>query len=161
MASRPKPPVQVRRAAHADLPRLLQIERSALTSAHWPEADYEAALTTAQPLRWLLLAEIDRQVEGFLVARSAHASEWELENIVVAEPSRRVGFATLLLKTFLEQANTKTPSGDPLTIHLEVRESNLPARRLYEKFGFRLDNRRTAYYSHPTEDALLYSLSLQ
>ncbi len=38
---------------------------------------------------------------------------------------------------------------------LEVRESNLPARRLYEQAGFVVSARRPAYYERPVEDALI------
>jgi len=40
-------------------------------------------------------------------------------------------------------------------ILLEVRESNRPARRLYEKHAFREVGRRLKYYNHPLEDAIL------
>jgi ribosomal-protein-alanine N-acetyltransferase len=38
---------------------------------------------------------------------------------------------------------------------LEVRRSNEPARRLYERLGFSIAGVRRAYYSHPVEDALV------
>ena len=38
---------------------------------------------------------------------------------------------------------------------LEVRLSNLPARRLYEKFGFRPVGLRPRYYTDDNEDALI------
>jgi ribosomal-protein-alanine N-acetyltransferase len=38
---------------------------------------------------------------------------------------------------------------------LEVRLSNLPARRLYEKYGFRPVGLRPRYYSDDQEDALI------
>ena len=38
---------------------------------------------------------------------------------------------------------------------LEVRLSNLPARRLYEKYGFRPVGLRPNYYSDDREDALI------
>ena len=38
---------------------------------------------------------------------------------------------------------------------LEVRRSNEPARRLYERFGFAFAGVRTAYYREPVEDALV------
>ena len=38
---------------------------------------------------------------------------------------------------------------------LEVRLSNLPARRLYEKYGFRPVGLRPRYYSDDGEDALI------
>jgi [ribosomal protein S18]-alanine N-acetyltransferase len=46
-------------------------------------------------------------------------------------------------------------------ILLEVRESNLPARRLYEKHGFREVGRRRAYYRDPAEAAILYALRFE
>src|SRR4030095_6363350 len=38
---------------------------------------------------------------------------------------------------------------------LEVRLSNLPARKLYEKYGFRPVGLRPRYYSDDNEDALI------
>jgi ribosomal-protein-alanine N-acetyltransferase len=38
---------------------------------------------------------------------------------------------------------------------LEVRASNLPAIALYLAGGFVVAGRRTAYYTHPVEDALI------
>lgn len=43
---------------------------------------------------------------------------------------------------------------------LEVRESNIPARRLYEKLGFSEAGRRRNFYTDPKEDALLLTLTL-
>ena len=39
---------------------------------------------------------------------------------------------------------------------LEVRESNAPARALYEKCGFEQISMRKNYYSNPTENAIIY-----
>src|SRR6266446_4060609 len=39
-------------------------------------------------------------------------------------------------------------------VFLELRESNLPARALYERHGFVPSGRRKAYYHGPVEDAL-------
>ena len=40
-------------------------------------------------------------------------------------------------------------------LFLEVRESNAPARALYEKLGFSYLNKRVKYYKDPIEDALV------
>ncbi len=38
---------------------------------------------------------------------------------------------------------------------LEVRQSNVVARQLYEKFGFVVAGTRGNYYTNPVEDALV------
>jgi hypothetical protein len=73
---------------------MLEIEREASTAAHWAESDYANALTNPSPRRLILVAEQDQHVEGFLVARCAHAAEWEIENVVVAEAARSTNVAT-------------------------------------------------------------------
>jgi ribosomal-protein-alanine N-acetyltransferase len=45
------------------------------------------------------------------------------------------------------------------TLHLEVRESNHTARRLYERLGFQIDGLRKKYYTDPIEDAVLMTWS--
>src|SRR5258708_4230533 len=79
---------QIRPATKADVPRILEIEREASTAAHWAELDYRNALIDESPRRLILVAEQDQHVGGFLVARCAHAAEWEIENVVVAEAAR-------------------------------------------------------------------------
>ena len=91
------------------------------------------------------------KVLGFLVsARIDH--EWELENIVVVQGSRRNGVGRRLLEALLAEARQTNGS----SVFLEVRESNVPARALYEKSGFTQAGRRRAYYQNPWEDAILY-----
>ncbi len=161
MESSPKPSIQVRPAFAADINRILEIERAAPTAAHWQQPDYNSALTATSPSRMLLVGQFDRQVEGFLVARSLFVTEWEIENVVVAETARRRGMGMALVSAFLEQISlNKLPNND-LIVYLEVRESNHTARQLYEKSGFHLDNRRRAYYHLPEEDALVYRYSFQ
>jgi ribosomal-protein-alanine N-acetyltransferase len=72
-----------------------------------------------------------------------------------------MGFGSALVSAVLEQISLHKPPNDQLAVYLEVRESNVAARKLYEKFGFRLDNRRRAYYRLPEEDALVYRYTFQ
>jgi ribosomal-protein-alanine N-acetyltransferase len=44
-------------------------------------------------------------------------------------------------------------------VFLEVRVSNIAARKLYEKIGFVQVGQRKAYYQHPAEDALILKIS--
>ena len=59
-----------------------------------------------------------------------------------------------LMRELIQRAKSDAASA----ILLEVRESNLPARRLYEKHEFREVGRRRVYYRDPVEDAVLYAL---
>ena len=167
MASSPTGVPRVRTATTADLPRILEIERAASTAAHWTEADYEIALVAAPPRRCILVVESaasegDFRVEGFLVARSGHPAEWEIENVVVAPTARRLGLGSALLRAFLEQVRgSRLTNSGPMQVLLEVRESNLAARQLYEKSGFVLDKWRRGYYRDPEESATLYHLIFQ
>jgi ribosomal-protein-alanine N-acetyltransferase len=165
MASNPEPSVQVRPALDSDLHRILEIERATATAAHWPPSEYDRALASTSPRRMLLVSEFATSVEGFLVARFLPATElvteWEIENVVVREEARRRGLGIALVTAFLEQAGMQKPPQVELVVYLEVRESNLAARQLYEKSGFHLDNRRPAYYQSPAEDAVVYRYTPQ
>ena len=151
----------IRSALATDVDRLFAIERSAPSAAHWPQSDYESAVAGSGPRRIVLVAEIEGQAHGFLVARSSVPAEWEIENVVVGEAARRQGLGRSLVSVFLEQIRLCEPMNEDLAVYLEVRESNVAARQLYEKSGFHLDNRRRAYYRLPEEDALVYRYIFQ
>lgn len=163
------PAIHVRPAVAADIPQILEIEREAEAAAHFAEADYQQALTSetsaAAVLRRLLVVETSGRVQGFLVARFLH-EEWEIENVAVAKAARRKGLGGSLVSSFLQSSARSVDGKEHSETRaraalLEVRESNLAARRLYEKFGFMIAGRRPAYYRNPQEDAILYSCSFQ
>ncbi len=64
---------------------------------------------------------------------------------------RRRGIGERLLARALELARER----DAKTVTLEVRVSNEPAQRLYEKYGFRRVGLRPRYYTDNGEDALI------
>ncbi|MEE1109620.1 MAG: ribosomal protein S18-alanine N-acetyltransferase [Lachnospiraceae bacterium] len=80
--------------------------------------------------------------------------EADILNITVRPEARRQGIATQLLGKISELSE---PRGVTV-IHLEVRESNTPARTLYEKLGFTVDGIRKNYYERPRENAVLMTL---
>ena len=77
-----------------------------------------------------------------------------ITNVAVSADARRRGVARALLKHLAEYG----ASNRLYRITLEVRVGNVPARTLYESEGYRLDGIRPKFYSHPTEDAAIYSL---
>ncbi len=148
--------MKIRAAIRSDVHAIMALERASPAAAHWTEQQYADLFLPAQK-RLLLVAEgSPDEVLGFLVARHL-APEWELENIIVAPRARRVGIGMRFLDDFLGRA--KETNSD--AVFLEVRESNLAARALYEKSGFQQTGRRKSYYSQPPGDAVLYRLNLR
>jgi ribosomal-protein-alanine N-acetyltransferase len=159
----------IRPATPDDVPAMTAMERSCASAAHWTPGQYLDALDSSGVERLVLVAEAPVHsasneaarsdaggLQGFLVARHV-AAEWELENIVVAPSARRNGLGQRLLGALLAAARETNSS----SVFLEVRESNAPARNLYEKAGFEQTGRRKSYYADPAENAILYRFSLE
>lgn len=94
-------------------------------------------------------------VAGYVVAWFA-ADEAEVANVAVAAAVRGRGIGALLVDTALAESARRGAA----TVYLEVRESNVPARRLYASRGFAEVGRRRRYYRNPVEDALVLARTL-
>lgn len=134
-----------------DLERVAELEREAF-SPPWSADDLALVLSAAEPL--LLLAERGGELVGYALFQRV-LGEAELLRIGVATSLRGGGLGARLLA---EGLRLLAAAGDS-ACHLEVREGNVPARRLYARAGFRTEGRRRAYYGDG-EDALLYRLDL-
>lgn len=77
--------------------------------------------------------------------------EGEITNVAVAPAARRRGIARALLTELKQQLACRNVA----RIVLEVRVSNEPAIRLYEKLGFSMLGVRKNFYEKPTEDAYI------
>lgn len=145
----------LRPATVADIPVILHLLRTAPSAAQWSEAQVAQIVANQSSERICLVISETEIVSAFLVARCS-VGECELENVVVADGVQRRGLGARLMTALIEYARAR----HALSIFLEVRASNSPARRLYEKFGFEVASRRPQYYRNPTEDAVLYRLEL-
>ena len=74
--------------------------------------------------------------------------EGEITNVAVAEVLRKNGVGEALMKRLLADAQKLGMT----RIVLEVRVSNAPAIRLYEKCGFKEIGIRKGFYDFPKED---------
>ena len=77
--------------------------------------------------------------------------EAEIHRIAVKEEYRRFGIAGVLLQEMFKVLRER----GIVSVHLEVRQSNHDAIKLYEKFGFMIKGRRQRYYQETGEDALI------
>jgi len=142
-------PVTIRSAALNDVPSILVIDQSAPQAAHWTPEQFNNLVDSGV----VLVAEQAGRLCGFVCAKAV-AGEWEIENVAVSAELLRRGIASQLVRELIQRAKNE----DASAILLEVRESNLPARQLYEKHGFRKVGRRLLYYRDPVEGAILYAL---
>ena len=86
-------------------------------------------------------ASVGRGLVGFILTRIV-AEEAEILSIAVASSRRGKGLARQLL-----DLNLRRIAGlGARTVFLEVDEGNVPARRLYQRAGFREVGRREGYY---------------
>jgi [ribosomal protein S18]-alanine N-acetyltransferase len=138
---------KVRTFRTSDVPAISDILRNSTEAAQWPPESY--ANLANSPGGLLLVCDSNAQVIGFIAARQT-ADEAEILNVAVDHTFRRKGVASALLLAVLDTFRRAAIA----RVFLELRESNLPARALYERHGFIRTSRRKSYYSNPTEDAL-------
>ena len=114
----------------------------------WSESALRDSLSNDSIKSFVL--ESDGEIAAF--ASFLAADDAELVFVVTAENHKRKGYGEILLR------ETLATLGLPCV--LEVRESNTPAIKLYEKLGFELLGARKNFYSNPRESALIYKLDL-
>jgi ribosomal-protein-alanine N-acetyltransferase len=134
----------IREAQEADLDQLMEIEGEAFPESPWLPSDF---------LRYqCLVAEAEGRIQGFLVSREigpeapGHSAEREIIDLAVRTSFRRRGVAASLLRHEMQR---------PGIFFLEVRASNIAAKALYKKLGFRELGYRFDYYENPRETAIV------
>jgi [ribosomal protein S18]-alanine N-acetyltransferase len=145
--------LQIRDASLRDLDGIWQIERLSF-SQPWSLRSFQRELTL--PFSRLVVASGsengDRSLAGFL-CRWLVADESHILNVAVHPELRRFGVGTQLIRVAIDEAKAK---GIGL-VTLEVRRSNVAARRLYRKLEFEERRLRRNYYA-PGEDAIVMEL---
>jgi [ribosomal protein S18]-alanine N-acetyltransferase len=148
MVARPPVRVVIGPMRLDDLPAIHAIEQASFTSP-WPPHAYQSELETNR-LAHYLVARIGDTVVAYggmwLMVDEAH-----ITTFAVHPAWRRQRIGERLLVAFLDVATDRGAH----EATLEVRLSNLPARKLYEKYGFRPVGLRPRYYSDDNEDALI------
>lgn len=136
-----------------DLGAVAAIERAAFSDP-WSERSFREAL--AQPTIYFVAARSDDGgVLGYVVAWFV-ADEGQIANLAVSPAGWGRGIGRALLTAALREAVSRGAKD----VYLEVRNSNLRARRLYGSCGFSEVGRRRAYYRLPVEDAIVLRRTL-
>ena len=115
-----------------------------------PWSERSVASELENELAYWLVALEGETVAGYIGSQTV-MEETDMMNVAVHPDFRRKGIAEALVSGLV--AALKEKGSRCLT--LEVRASNEPAIRLYEKLGFVQIGRRPKYYRNPREDALI------
>ena len=133
--------------------QVADIEAECFTSP-WSYDAFLGELSNPVSQTWVAVSE-DGTAVGFLNAYFV-LDEASLNNIAVKEAWRGQGVGSLLMETAITYCEEQKMH----TFTLEVRKSNLPAIKMYDKLGFQKVGERKNFYTLPDEDALLMAKKL-
>jgi ribosomal-protein-alanine N-acetyltransferase len=137
-----------------DLPEVMAIERASFASP-WTEGMFLHEMEV--PFSRLFVvrtSEESRELIGY-VSWWVVAGAAEIHDVAVRSDYRRRGVGNKLVQLVIDDARATRAS----SVSLEVERENLPARRLYESFGFGEVGLRRSYYGH-AGDAVIMTLVL-
>ena len=106
-------------------------------------------------IAYYIVSETDGKISGYGGIWNV-CSVAEIIDIAVHPDFRKQGIGQGILEKLIDFCK----KGDCSEINLEVRESNIPAQKLYEKLGFIKNGERKNYYDGK-ETAILMSLKLK
>ncbi|MDD5863865.1 MAG: ribosomal protein S18-alanine N-acetyltransferase [Firmicutes bacterium] len=129
------------------IPQVAALEKLCFSDP-WSEKSVAGELQNALSL-WLAALE-GETVVGYVGSQTV-LGETDMMNLAVHPDFRRKGIAEALVTALVEALKERGSR----CLTLEVRESNVPARNLYEKLGFRQIGLRKQYYRNPRENALI------
>ncbi|SRR5579872_813398 len=129
----------IRPATETDLDEIWRIQSVCSDSAQWKPAEYL--------MHDCLVATAEGGLAGFAVARHTAPDEIEILNVAVDPAVRRRGIGRSLVRELMRKSTG--------VVFLEVRQSNLAARKLYHSLGFEAVGVRQDYYREPVESAIV------
>lgn len=127
--------------------QIAQLERECFSD---PWSQNSIASELENPLSYWLVAMAGNVVAGYVGSQTV-LGESDMMNLAVHPEFRRQGVAQDLVQALIDGLNQRGSH----CLTLEVRASNAPARKLYEKLGFVQVGIRPNYYQHPREDGLI------
>ncbi|MET3683264.1 ribosomal-protein-alanine N-acetyltransferase [Alkalibacillus flavidus] len=145
--------VRVRKMEITDLDDIMSVEHASF-AAPWRRDDFEVDLVKNR-FSYYLVLEKDDQIIGYcgvwIVLETA-----QITNVAILPSERGHGYGEQLFRHVLKLA--RQTGAEELS--LEVRQSNIVAQKMYQKFGLKIVARRENYYPDH-EDAYVMWVKLQ
>ena len=130
-----------------DLDQVVEIENS-LFSVPWSKEGFFTFLIKDESM--FFVVEEKGKILGYCSMQIV-LDEGDILNVAVRRERQKEGIGYFLVDSMLMMAEARGVR----TVHLEVREGNDTARRLYQRLGFIEDGLRKNYYTDPLENAVL------
>ena len=130
-----------------DLDQVMEIEND-LISPPWTREGFFTFLLKDENM--FFVVEEKGQILGYCSMQTV-LDEGDILNVAVTRDRQKEGIGYFLVDSMLMLAAARGIH----IVHLEVRESNGSARRLYQRLGFKEDGFRKNYYTEPVENAVL------
>ena len=138
--------ITVKKAEQCHVPQIAEIEKKSIPQP-WSEAAFAAALEDEKVVT--LAAFCGDVLCGFITGVYLLDTA-DIYSVAVSADYRKKGVGKRLLEEFFSVL-----PDDVQAVNLEVRESNSPAIKLYEKTGFQSVGLRKNFYQEPRENAVL------
>lgn len=144
--------VEIREMREADLATIVEIENISFST---PWSSYSFKKEIYKPYSIPKVAVINNRIVGYICVERI-IDEAHILNLAVHPDFRKMGIGSLLVSNILDELRTTGCR----YVYLEVRASNVAAKKLYERFGFEVVGIRKHYYIRPEEDAYVMMLEL-
>lgn len=135
-----------------DLDQVVDIEQN-LFSVPWTKEGFLTYLMKKDTM--FFVVEEKERILGYCSMMTV-LDEGDILNVAVRSDRQKEGIGQFLVDSMLHMAEMQ---GIRL-VHLEVRQGNGTARRLYQRLGFKEDGLRRDYYEKPVENAVLMTKTM-
>ena len=141
--------IKIQRMQKFDVDNVINIEERAYGEHHWSKESFLNELSN-DLARYYAAFDLDGNLVGYAGCWQI-LEEVHITNIAVSPDFRRQKIGERLLRQIIDDCYKNKAK----YITLEVRVSNNPAIKMYEKYGFKSLGVRKGYYQNNNEDALI------
>ena len=139
--------ITIRKMNIEDIPAVFEIEQS-IFSIPWSEKSFKDSLESENTN--FVVALCNDEIVGY-IGMYVFGEEADISNVAVSLKHRRKHIAQNMLDYIFDWSQNKKIKN----LTLEVRETNVPAIKLYEKNGFKEAGIRKDYYEKPKENVVI------
>ena len=141
--------IKIQRMQKSDVDNVINIEERAYGEHHWSKESFLNELSN-DLARYYAAFDLDGNLVGYAGCWQI-LEEVHITNIAVSPDFRRQKIGERLLRQIIDDCYKNKAK----YITLEVRVSNNPAIKMYEKYGFKSLGVRKGYYQNNNEDAII------